>query len=418
MKDRPLKHLLAKLLRRSERYVKTDTVYLIRSGFWSNLGTITVSLGSLVLYIVFSHFVSKEDYGTYQYLLSVGAIIGAFTLTGMNSAVTRAVAQGYEGALRQSVQIQMKWNIVPLLGSWVLGGYYLFHHNLTLGWGLVLIGIFVPINNTLNTYTALLGGKKDFRRAFLFGLWWNIPYYIAVSVAAYYFKAALILLAANLITQCIGLFVAYRHTLRAYTPNKQTDPGAMRFGNHLSVMGLFGSIANQADNILVFHFLGPAQLALYSFATAIPSRIGSLFKFIPNAALPKFAERTPAEIRVGFARRLALGTLVSIFFALGYILVARFIFTIFFPAYLAAVPYSLLYAFSLASLMSGVVMTALTAAGNMRSLYIYNVVSPLLLLGMQFSGIIFFGLWGLIAGRVLAEFLLFLFLCVLYWRIN
>ena len=33
----------------------------------------------------------QQTYGTYQYLLSVGAIVGAFTLTGMNSAVVRSV---------------------------------------------------------------------------------------------------------------------------------------------------------------------------------------------------------------------------------------------------------------------------------------------------------------------------------------
>lgn len=354
----------------------------------------------------------------YQYLLSVGVIIGAFTLTGMNSAVTRAVARGYDGSLRQSMMMQFTWNVLPTLLAWLAGGYYLYQGNPTLGWGLMLIGVFVPLNNALNTYNAFLTGKKDFRRIFLYSLWWNVPYYASVALVAIFWKGALVMLAANLIAQCIGLVIGYRMSVATYQPTSETDRDAMRYGNHLSVMGLFGTIANQADNILVFHFLGPAPLALYSYATAIPGRIGSLFKFIPAAALPKFAERTPAEIRVGLARRLIIGTVLSLFLALAYILMARFLFGLLFPTYLDAVPYSMLAAFSLVSLMSGVVMNALTAAGNMRSLYIYNIVSPLVLLGLEFAGIMLFGLWGLVGGRVAAECLLFLFACVLYWRVD
>lgn len=406
------------LLRSLERYTKTDMVYLATSGFWSNLGTIFVSLSSLILYFVFAHYLSKEAYGTYQYLLSVGAIVGAFTLTGMNTAVTRAVARGYEGSLRQSIWIQLKWNIIPLIGSWAFAAYYLTHHNPVLGWGLVLIGVFVPLNNTFNTYGAFLGGKKDFRRGFLFSLWWNIPYYLAVAIVAIFFKAALVLLVANLVSQAIGLFLAYWATIAAYHPNSAEDPEMLRYGGHLSAMGLIGAIAGQADSILAFHFLGAANLALYSFATAVPDRIGALFKFIPAAAFPKLAERLPQEVRATLGRRLLLGTVASIILALVYIAAAHLFFAILFPAYIPAVAYSRWYALTLVTLMSGVIGNGLTAAGNVRTLYIFNTATPIAALILQVAGILIFGLWGLIGARVLTNLFVLLLGLVLYWQLD
>lgn len=411
-----LRAAAGRLLRATERYTRTDMVYLARTGLWTNAGTVFVSAASFLLYIVFNRYVSKEAYGTYQYLLSIGAIVGAFTLTGMNSAVTRAVALGKEGAFRRAMLYQLRWAAVPLLGSFALGAYYLHAHNFTLGWGLALIGIFVPLNNALNTYVAYLLGKKDFRSIFLYGLWWNVPYYLAVAAAAIFFKAALVLLAANLVSQAIGLVIAYRRTLAVYPPNAEEDPDLRSYGTHLSVMGLLGSVAAQIDTVLTFHFLGAATLAIYSFATAIPDRIGGLFKFIPYAAFPKLVGRPPAEIRSGLGRRLLLGTLVSLVIAFAYMAIAYPVYLIFFPAYLAAVPYSQWYALTLAASMSGVLANALVAASNVRTLYAFNTVNPLVQVALQLAGILLYGLPGLIAARVIGTFFTFALGIVLYWR--
>lgn len=409
---------LVRLLRLSERYTRTDMVYLATTGFWSNAGILFVSGASFLLYIVFGNFLPKEVYGNYQYLLSVGAIVGAFTLTGMNSAVTRAVALGKEGAMQTAMLLQLKWAALPLLGAWAMGAYYVFRGDLTLGWGLILIGIFVPLNNALNTYAAFLQAKLDFKRGFLYSLFWNVPYYLVVAVVAVFFPIALILLAANLISQAVGLFIAYRSTIRTYKPNSVPDPEISRYGGHLSVMGLIGSIAAQIDTVLAFHLLGPAQLAIYSFATAVPDRVGALFKFIPAAAFPKFVGKSPGEIRQGLGRRLFIGTLLSALLAFGYVAIAYPFFSLFFPVYLESVPYSQWYALTLVSLMSGVLANALVAAGNVRSLYIFNTVNPLVQIVLQAGGILLFGLMGLVFGRILASVFTFAFGIVLYWRLR
>jgi hypothetical protein len=95
-----LHSILVRFLRWSERYTKTDMVYLANVGWWTNLTLILTSFGGLLISIVFANFLSPQTYGVYQYLLALSGLVAAISLSGMNTAVTQAAARGYEGVLR------------------------------------------------------------------------------------------------------------------------------------------------------------------------------------------------------------------------------------------------------------------------------------------------------------------------------
>ena len=99
---RNIRYKVKELLLRSEKYTKTDMLYLARGGFWLTLGQGLGIIAGLLLVIGFANLLPKEVYGNYKFILSLGGIIGAFTLTGMSIAVTQAVARGFEGNFRPS----------------------------------------------------------------------------------------------------------------------------------------------------------------------------------------------------------------------------------------------------------------------------------------------------------------------------
>ena len=78
-----LKHATYRLLRKSERYFKTDMVYVARGGFWVTAGNIVSALAAFGLAVAYANLLPKESYGTYKYILSLAGIIGAFSLTGL-----------------------------------------------------------------------------------------------------------------------------------------------------------------------------------------------------------------------------------------------------------------------------------------------------------------------------------------------
>lgn len=389
-------------LRFLERYARTDMRYFVASGFWGNLSTLSVTLFSLALYLVFARYLPREAFGTYQYLLSISAVLGALTLTGINTAVTNAVARGEDGALVRAVRFQLRWSFVPFAAALCLSLYYFASGNAVLGTGTLIVGALTPLINAWNTYSAFLLGKQDFRRVFLYNFAINIPFYALLIGAALGTDSPLLLIGANLLVQAIGYGVAYRATLSVYRPRPSAEAGDVeRYGAHLSVMGGLGVLALQADAVLAFHFLGATGLAVYAFAVAVPERLGGLVKFLPSAALPKFANRPFEEGRAGLFRKFPLAIVGLLLIAAAYAYAAPYLFTLLFPTYMDAVPYSQWYALAILGVVTQLFVTLLSAHKAVRKLYSFNVLSPVMQLGLQVAGILLFGLAGLIAGRLL-----------------
>ena len=70
-----IKEKIYNLLRWSEKYTKTDMVYLAHGGFWLSFGQIISSLSSFLLAIAFANLLPKETYGNYKYILSIASIL-------------------------------------------------------------------------------------------------------------------------------------------------------------------------------------------------------------------------------------------------------------------------------------------------------------------------------------------------------
>ena len=395
-----LKGRAISLLRWSERYTKTDMVYLASSGFWSNLGLLSVSFLALALYSIYARFLTPTEFGIYQYFLTLAVLVHAFTLTGMNTALTRSVARGYDGALKEGLRLQLSWSIIPFLVALSISLYYFINSNTTFGFAALLIGIFTPLNAALAAYTAFLTGKKDFKRAFLYNFVGNVPYYGAMAAAAIFFHSALLVLLANCITNAIVYFVALRRTKRAYPLEGSKDPEMGSYGKHLSLMNAPGIFLGQADILLAFHFLGPTSVALYSFATALPDQIARFLKFIPGAALPKFSTTSHAAIRATIGPKLIYAAIIAVLVALCYAFAAPLVYALLFPQYHEAVPFSQLYALTIVSLVTNIILIALIAQGHKRSLYFFNTILPVLQTAAQVLGILTLGILGLILAKI------------------
>lgn len=405
-----------RFLRWSERYTKTDMVFLVRTAFWSNAGVLTAALLGLGLYVIFGHFLSQETYGTYQYLLALSVFLNAFTLTGMNAAVTRSVARGFDGVLRRAVMLQLRYGLIPGILCLFAAAYYAYNGNLVLAGGLFILGFTTPATNAFNSYSAFLTGKQDFRRGFLYNVVGNIPYYGAIALVAILARNALLILLANCLVNMAVQFAAYRVTLSRRVANDADDPEAYRFGMHLSAMNVPIVMLGQIDSLLAFHFIGAVGLAIYSFSTGIPDQLGRFFKFIPSAALPRFATEGESVVRAALLRRVIQLALAGAALAAVYAISAHLLFSLLFPKYLEAVALSQLYAVSLIAIPTAMVTAALTAHGRVRSLYVFNIGTAILQTALQLSGVLMFGLLGLVAGKVIASFAALGIALILFFR--
>ena len=156
----PIRTRLYNALRWSERYTKTDMVYLFKGGTWSTIAQIGTAACTLALAMVVSRFVSKDAYGTYKYIFSIIAILSAFSLSGLSTAVFQSVARGFDGALQEGFWKNLRWSLFIFIGSLGLAIYYFALHNSTLAMGVLIGGCLLPFLASAKLAGSFLAAKK------------------------------------------------------------------------------------------------------------------------------------------------------------------------------------------------------------------------------------------------------------------
>lgn len=399
-----LKTKIVSILRYSERYTKTDMVYLAKNSLWLNLNTIISSAFALTLSIIFARYLNKEVYGNYQFLISLASIIGTLTLTGMNATVIQSVARGYDGILKKSVWVQIKYALVPFCIGMTASIYYFINNNTTLSYSLVAISILMPLTSAFNTWSAFLSGKKDFYKTFVFSQVSNLFYYLIMFTCIFIFPQTVTLVFANFIASALANFLIYLRVSKKYVSNNLEDTGSIEYGKKLSVSSILPLISIHIDNILVFHLLGASNLAVYAFASNIPEKFISLIRPISTVALPKMSVKNHEDFRKELGSKIFKFLLFSFMFSLIYIILAPFVYKILFPTYTDSILYSQVYVLAAAISTTTSLAVSFMFASRSKKIYTYNIINPIFNIAAMIIGAFLFGIWGVIASRIIGNF--------------
>jgi len=392
-----------KLLRYTEKYIKTDMVYLAKGTFWLNLNFFSSSLLGFILSIFFARLLSPNTYGTYQYILSISAILGVLTLTGFNPAITRAVAQGFEGTFKKSLPIQLKWGLLSTFVSFFISGYYIFQGATIIGASILIMGILLPISNAFNTHYAYLTGKKDFRGIFIYNTILTVVYFASMLTTLFLGGGVFYLILAYFLSQTVANIIIYFYITKTQVINEQVDDTTFAYGKHLSIMNILSTLASKLDNIIIFQFIGAPELAIYSFARIFPEKISGLWKSISTVALPKLSEKTTEEVRESILGKTIKFIIITIISAGVYVLIAPFAFSIFFPQYTASIAYSQVLSLSIVMGAAGLPVNALISQKAKKELYIFTTTIPFLQNILLLFMIIFYGLWGAVISKIIGN---------------
>ncbi len=389
-----------RLLRWSERRANLDLVYFASGSFWQTFGQAGSSVLALGLVLVFANFLPKETYGTYRYLISLAGILNIFTLSGMSQAVAQAVARGHEGALRTAVRYQIKWNLILMFSSWALGAYYLWHANVAYGAALLVLSLCIPLTNAFNTYGPYLAAKRQFRLNNVFSVLSTLIYTLGMLAAIFWSGQVIWLVVAYALTTLAANALFYYLTLRIFRPPVEPAPEVLKYGRTLTYIGFMAPVVGQLDSILLNHFWGPAQLAVYSIAMAIPNRGVPFIKDWIDLGFPKMARKTPEQINKTFYQRIGQGLLFGLLLAVAYALIAPLFFKYLMPQYLDAVFYSQLLGINFITAMPNRYISTLLSAQKMPKRIFAN---NLILNVIRIISYVVLGVWGGILGLVVAQ---------------
>ncbi len=393
-----------------EKYTKTDMIYLAKGGFWLGIGQVAASGSAFLISIAFANLLAPDLYGIYKYVLSINSLLLITTLTGMDSAITQAVARGFDGTLQAGKSEKENWGVLGSLTALIIGLYYFFQGNDTLAISFSIIALFMPFTESLDSYNSLLWGKKLFSVQTKYNIIKKMIILLCLIGTLFLTKNIYLLLLVYFLALTIPSIFFYNKIKKIYQKNNNVDPEAMKYGKHLSLIGLMNVVLSELDKVLVFQHVGAVDLAVYSLASAPNDQIKGLLKNVNSLAMPQFSQRTPQEIKKTIWHKVAILTLATGLIVFGYILIAPSFFNIFFPKYLESIRFSQILSLSLIPVViSGFLYTVLEAQKARSEIYKYNTYSNIVNIIILLPLVYYFGIWGAViskCGRRVFEFVL------------
>jgi O-antigen/teichoic acid export membrane protein len=256
------------------------TKHAFRSGIYIIIGKLFTIIASFAAVTVLANAVPKEVAGTYNYVMAAFTIISITTLPGMNNALARAVAKGYDGNVDRSLRKRFIFGSIGIAISIVIGIIELCIGHTQLGIAFLIIAPFVPLTDTMSNFTtSFWQGKKDFKKSALY----NALYYIGFGILNIFVflltNNIYIILLGVLTGQTIVGYLVFRSIKRE---NNTYDHESLKLGYHLTIMQGFRIFAGNIDRVIVWYLAGPAMVASYTFA-ATP--VFKAYQLIPVGAV-------------------------------------------------------------------------------------------------------------------------------------
>lgn len=399
-----------RLLRKSEKYFKTDMVYLVKGGSWLTLGQLITSTSSFILSVAFANLMPQATYGIYRYVTSLAATLSAFSLTGVGTAVTQSVARGFENVIRSAFWMNVRWSALLVTISLVGSIYYFIQGNTTLSVSLLFIGSFSPFLNSAHLATYYSNGKKDFTRLSIYNIAKGVVPALALIATLFVTQNILIIIFVYFLANTAIALITYQDAIRFYKPNATDDPGILDYSKKLSLLGILSTLTAQADKILIFTSIGATELAIYSVAMAFPEQIKSALRNLNFLMIPKFAERDPEHITDLRGKIIKL-SLLLIGITVLYIIAAPFLYRLFFPKYATdAVQLSQLFSLSILATIAMVPNSIMIAHKRNKDLFMVNTVGSVIQLALLALGCYFGALWGIVIAKTIGAYVyMFLF---------
>lgn len=401
-----MKKRLYQFLNWLSKYTKTDMIYVLKGSFWWIFGKIFASLSSFLILITFANFARKEVYGAYQYVISMGGMIGIFCLSGIDTALIGAISREKESTFFLAEKEKLKWGVISSLISFSIALWYFWKKNLELGFSFLIVGIFLPLLAVFSLYLSFWQGKKRFDLQNKYFVIHNfIGAFVLISAIIFSSKVVFVIL-GYYFGFTFATFLFWLKTRKKIKKEGEKEKETISFGKHLTLMSVPSAISAQIDNVLLWQVAGAKAVAIYAFALRLIERLSEMIPF-SALAFPKMVKlnfnHSGTKKRI-FDKFLKL-FLISIPLYIFYVLLCPIFFKIFFPAYKEAVIYSQILALSLIFSPFWFLATTFLAKMKKRELYILNFLPQFLKILLVFLLIPYFKIWGGVISFLVPQFL-------------
>lgn len=367
-------------------------------GFFLTLTQVTSAVSGLVLTVAFANLLPVETYGTYRYVLAVYGLLTIASLPGADTAVLQSVSLGYDSAFRTGILAKLRWSILGTIASFLYAGYLYLSGDTLMGHTFLLVGVALPFMEAFSLYTGVLNAKRAFKTWAVFEIATQAVSLAGLIYAVSHTEHIILIMAAYFVPYILCRVAATVYVSQYYIAPSPKDPGVLSYGRSMTLFQVISRLMASLDQIVLYQFLGPVYVAIFSLATAVPNRIQSVLRITGTLAFPKFAKQTGAEIAQSLPRKMFLFACGILGICILYVLGAPYLFAYVFPNYLPSLLYSQVAVFYTLSAITYPFGSYLMAHKKIRKNYVMAIAGFTTKVACLSAFVPFIGIWGAIIG--------------------
>lgn len=375
---------------------------LLLGGSWLLFERLFFIAKGFILSLLFANLLPKEVFGAYQFVMALVGTACVFALPGMATAIIQAVARGHGGTLQAGVKLMLRyaWGGSIFLFGAALYATWQQHSTVSLFW---LLAPLLPLYAVaVGAWRSFFTGKERFREAAKIGILGEGLTLLVFLGVIFFFPTESALVLAAFFTPLVFYGTVLLKNLRE-TKGESVDESNLTFGKRLSWLYGIGVAASYLDKLIIGHFLGFAELAVFTIASIIPDQIRDAVRVVVGFVLPGFSRMEDTATH----RRTILKGIGALFIIVAglvgvYILVAPWLFQLFFAQYQEAITYTQVAALASLTVPLMILDSYFRARKDDRiatrvalSGYAAGTIANLALIP-------FFGIWGAIIARAVA----------------
>ncbi|MEK7166478.1 MAG: hypothetical protein AAB874_06755, partial [Patescibacteria group bacterium] len=248
------------------------------------------------LSFLIGHFVSPGVFGEYTLIQSVLGMLTFLSLPGIDLALPKSIAQGFEGSLNLTWKLKFKLSLfgIPILLLFSL--YYFFQQKTAIALGLGVGALFFPVLNTFTSYPAFLAGKRLFGKLAIYSSLSSLFFLACVGTISVLFPSTVILIFGYFIA-LIFPTVLFFNISKQLAQNSKVDTHLTGYATFLTTLSILPWISGNIGSIILERNMGAETLAIFAVASKFLTSVQKNFQVFYKPVTAKLASMDPANFR-------------------------------------------------------------------------------------------------------------------------
>lgn len=415
------RYSLHSLLGHVRRRFGVDAHYFFHNSLYVLIAYAVSILRGLVTGFLAVRLLSVEDFGQYQFVLSLVGTVGAFTLAGLVSSIAREVAlHDKQAPLRPVLAIYAVWNVLSALVLIILGLVGSTRSAEDLMPFLIIAGIlYVPNMVSVQMFGGITRGTGEFVLASRASLFINTVVALMALVLLLYWPSGFGLYVIITSVPAVVYTVLVLRSLRKF-PAWSSPVPILKYAWQLTIITLPVSLSWYVDKLVVTQYFGLRQLAILSVALLVTEQVKTLNKeLLPIVFRKQAILQSTASVRRRILRFVLAGMVCMAAGIAMYIWISPILFPLLFPLYIADMQSILqlntIAACTLIVVPLTIIPQYLEAQKHLRSLLVSNWTAALLFILCVIVLVPNIGLLGAVIARAVFRFVYIGIACVYFW---